>query len=328
MTSDEEDGLSAVDVSFVGEGFAGFAWSTVNPQLVVAAVSQAYESTLVDAIGPTASYEGLFYSSDSGATWHLATITDGGGQRGAGPAETNLVAEWQRRDRRGLEPGAAAFYRRSALSRLLPVDRWHDLDANDSAARSGLTTMMCPTNAGTSGSIACPIYRGALAVNPQYRRHVCLDGGPEQPGPGTVAGSVRDQQRDVHQHEPSRLRKQWNTAALETKHAEGAATIANGDYNLTLAAVPVSSRTRWCWRARTIFGSAAWPWAAPGGIRPTPTTCMSAQVGEFQHALAWNAANPAGDFHWQRQRALALDGRHRRNRVGMLCRRIPRTSRT
>jgi hypothetical protein len=40
-TQDKEDGLAAQDVSFVGEGFAGFAWSTPNPQLVVAAVSQA-----------------------------------------------------------------------------------------------------------------------------------------------------------------------------------------------------------------------------------------------------------------------------------------------
>ena len=35
---------------FAGEGFAGFAWSTANPQLVVAAVSQAYEGTLTDAL--------------------------------------------------------------------------------------------------------------------------------------------------------------------------------------------------------------------------------------------------------------------------------------
>ena len=48
--------------SFVGEGFAGFAWSTVNPQLVVAAVSQAYEGTLVNAEHPGNSYEGLYYS--------------------------------------------------------------------------------------------------------------------------------------------------------------------------------------------------------------------------------------------------------------------------
>jgi hypothetical protein len=38
--------------SFAGEGIAGFAWSTVNQQLVVAAVSQAYEGTLVSADWP------------------------------------------------------------------------------------------------------------------------------------------------------------------------------------------------------------------------------------------------------------------------------------
>jgi hypothetical protein len=45
--------------SFAGEGFAGFAWSTLNPQLVVAAVSQAYEGTLVNAEWPNRSYAAL-----------------------------------------------------------------------------------------------------------------------------------------------------------------------------------------------------------------------------------------------------------------------------
>jgi hypothetical protein len=71
--------------SFIGEGFAGFAWSSVNPELVVAAVSQAYEGTLVNAVLPGKSYEGLYYSSDGGATWSLATITDGGSTPVQGP---------------------------------------------------------------------------------------------------------------------------------------------------------------------------------------------------------------------------------------------------
>jgi len=70
---------------FVGEGFAGFAWSTVSQNLVVAAVSQAYEGTLVNALGPNSSYEGLYYSSDGGATWLLATIQDSAGQIVQGP---------------------------------------------------------------------------------------------------------------------------------------------------------------------------------------------------------------------------------------------------
>ena len=85
-TSDAEDGLGARDVVFAGVGFAGFAWSTANPQLVVAAVTDSYEGDLVDAEGdlvaanlPGRTCEGLYYSSDGGATWHMATISDGSG---------------------------------------------------------------------------------------------------------------------------------------------------------------------------------------------------------------------------------------------------------
>ncbi len=59
-TTDVEQGLGIQDYTFLGEGFAGFAWSTVTPQLVVAAVSQAYEGALVDAERPGVSYEGLY----------------------------------------------------------------------------------------------------------------------------------------------------------------------------------------------------------------------------------------------------------------------------
>ena len=72
---------------FIGEGFAGFAWSTKNHQLVVAAVSQAYEGLIVGAQCSGRSYEGLYYSIDSGATWSLAQITDGNGQVVQGPLD-------------------------------------------------------------------------------------------------------------------------------------------------------------------------------------------------------------------------------------------------
>ncbi len=78
---------ACTDYKFVGEGFAGFAWSTANTQLVVAAVSQAYEGTLVNAEQPAYSYQGLYYSQDAGATWHLATITDGPGKDVQGPLD-------------------------------------------------------------------------------------------------------------------------------------------------------------------------------------------------------------------------------------------------
>lgn len=84
-TSDVMQGLGVHDVRSNGEGFAGFAWSTVNPQPVVAAVSQAYEGATVNAVRPHASFQGLFHPLDSGVTWHMATITDGGSNYVQGP---------------------------------------------------------------------------------------------------------------------------------------------------------------------------------------------------------------------------------------------------
>jgi hypothetical protein len=289
MTSDEEDALSAVDVSFVGNGFAGLAWSTVNPQVVVAAVSQAYESTEVDANRANESYEGLFYSSDSGATWHLATITDGAGSVVQGPLNTNLSPNGN---------AATAVVWNPVRQLFIAAVRYHGYYQSTDGmtwtrmtAQPGtrLTTKMCPTNAGNSGSIACPIYRGALAVNPQTGDTLAW----------TVDLNNQDQGLWQDQCAISRgsctntavtFGKQWNTAALETNTFEGAATIANGDYNLALAAVPSQQDTlvlagaNDLWKCSLAMGCA---WRNT----TNSTTCMSSQVGEFQHALTWNSAN-------------------------------------
>ncbi len=96
--------------AFAGEGFAGFAWSTANPQVVVAAVSQAYEGTLTNAMmaglgangtagvkgatGPTSdwpqilggeggpvaidptSHSNWYVNNDAGVSIHLCSQTD------------------------------------------------------------------------------------------------------------------------------------------------------------------------------------------------------------------------------------------------------------
>ena len=62
--------------SFVGNGFAGFAWSRVNPSLVVAAVAESLEGELVNAGSSEDMEAGLYYSSDAGQTWYLAVIED------------------------------------------------------------------------------------------------------------------------------------------------------------------------------------------------------------------------------------------------------------
>ena len=109
---------------------------------------------------------------------------------------------------------------------------------------NGLTAKMCPTNPGGIGSIACPIFRGALAVNPltgdTFAWTVDLynqDQGLWQDACSLSGGTCSNQTLAFAQR--------WSTAPLETNSSLGAATIANGDYNSCLPPYP-HSRTQFC----------------------------------------------------------------------------------
>jgi hypothetical protein len=291
QTEDANDHLGLENYAFFGEGFAGFAWSTVNPQIVVAAVSQAYEGDAVNAVEPGASLQGLYYSSDSGATWHLARITDGNGQDVQGPLDPFPLPDGN---------AATAVVWNPIRQLFIAAVRYHGYYSSPDGATwtrlaaqpgSGLTAAACPTNAGATGSIACPIFRGALAVNPEtgdtFAWTVDIDNQDQ--------GLWQDEcnlNGGACQNTSIAFGRQWSTAALETGAAQGPATIADGDYNLTLAAVPSQQDT-------LVFAGAndLWKCSLAMGCQwrntTNSTTCMSAQVGEFQHALAWNAWNPS-----------------------------------
>jgi hypothetical protein len=279
---------------FLGNGFAGFAWSTVNPQLVVAAVSQAYEGAVVSANRPKLSSEGLYVSQDSGVTWNLATITDGNGADVQGPADPvaglfgNAATSVVWNPLRQVFVAAVQFhgYYQSADG-----VTWTRMAAQPGV---GLTPLFCPTNSGAVGSIDCPIFRGALAVNPQtgdtFAWTVDInnqDQGLWQDQCALSAGACTNPTITFQQ--------QWNTAALQTSTLEGAATIVDGDYTLALASIPAGPGLA---KDTLLFAGANDLWKcslAMGCLWRNTTnanTCMSAQVAGYQHALGWNLANP------------------------------------
>ena len=274
---------------FQGEGFAGFAWSTVNPQVVVAAVSQAYEGTLVNAPMPGASYAGVYYSLDAGATWSLATITDAAAQDVQGPADAFAIPNGNSATAVVWNPVRQIFIaavRFHGYYQSADGIHWQRMTAQPGR---GLTVQKCPTNIGAIGSIACPIFRGTLAVNPvtgdTFAWTVDLnnqDQGLWQDQCAIAGGACSNQ--------TVAFQKQWSTAALETNTWLGATTIGNGDYNLALAAVPLGQDTLLLAGANDLW-SCTVAMGCTWRNTTNASTCMSAQVGPYQHAIAWNPAN-------------------------------------
>jgi hypothetical protein len=284
---------SLTNFYFFGLAFAGFAWSTQTPDLVVAAVSQSAEGSIVAAdLTETdddnqLSVMGLYYSTDAGQTWYLATITDGPGQI----VQTSDVAIGDGGN------AATAVVWNPIRKRFYAAVRFHgyyeSLDgmtftrlANQPG--TGLTTTECPTNPSASGSVACPIFRGALAAQPTTGdlfaltvdvnlldqglwQDVCSAAngactGPVPSGnctPTTVCFS-----------------EQISTAALD----DDSGAIPGGDYSLALAAVPKASDTLLFAGTSDIFRCSL---AAGCDFRNTTNTetCAAAMVAPFQHAF-------------------------------------------
>ena len=150
--------------TFAGLATAGIAWSSATPTLVAAAMTTSLQGLFVDAAGASA-VPGLYFSTDAGVTWQMASVYDGTQlvqtpvPPGIAQAANNATAVvWDAQ--RGLFVAAlsAHGYYGSADGQT-----WKRL-ANQPGL--GLTTANCPVGANGAGSANCPMLRGALAVQP------------------------------------------------------------------------------------------------------------------------------------------------------------------
>lgn len=271
--------LSPADLqfNFIGNAFAGFAWSATAPNFVVAAVSQSSYGEILSAANNQAP-PGLYYSPDAGVSWELATIEDGSTvlqsdqfATQAGNAATAVI--WN--------PVRQRFYaaiRYHGYYESLDGITWTRL-ANQPGVN--LTTTLCPSNPGQRGSPACPIFRGTLAVQPVTGDMFALtvdqnniDQGLWQDVCAIASGSC------------SSGTVQFGTRISDTAldSIAGDGSIPQAGYSLWLSAIPsqqdtlLFAGTTDIWRC-SMANSCTW--------RNTTNTqtCAAAQVAPLQHAV-------------------------------------------
>jgi hypothetical protein len=153
------------DQSFLGIGFSKIAFSTANPNLVVAATAGDNGLCLGLEVatggnspcdGPeedgNSTVRGLYFSQNGGATWNRVTLTDG-----SIPASATAVIY------NASQGASGTFYaaiRRHGLYSSTDGQHFSSLTAQPTA---GTASALCPASTNT---ITCLIYRGEFAVVP------------------------------------------------------------------------------------------------------------------------------------------------------------------
>lgn len=294
LTSKAGNVIASSVQSFDGSAFAGFAWSTVDTNLVVAAVTDApsalHQGNNTEGID---SVLGLYYSQDAGSTWTLAKLYDGTTEIEGpdivettdGNAATSVV--WN--------PVRKLFYaaiRYHGYYESSDGENWTRI-ANQPGTQLNAVGL-CPDNSGQSGDPDCPIDRGTLAVQlatgDTFALSVDADGhdqgfwlNPCNASNGSCTGA------DPGFTEP--------IADGPIESSDGSATggepvIPSADYALSLAAVPDASGTGtvlfvgtqdlYRCQLTSTAGAASCQWS-----NTTNTNgCAAAMVAPYQHAIA------------------------------------------
>jgi hypothetical protein len=211
--------------SFAGLGFSKIAFSTTNPQLVVAAAAAATEGFALGLESPVTVNRGIYYSQDAGVTWHYATVKDGSSTVSPGSV-TSVVYN-------AIAGKFFAALRYHGFYSSADGINWTRLaDANQPGA--GLNTASCPAT--STANPVCPIYRAELAVvpgrNEMYTWVVALNPNTRQETDGGVWQSLNG------------ASAAWTSITDDgiTNCGDGfGCGVQQGTYNLELAALPNGS---------------------------------------------------------------------------------------
>lgn len=214
MTSQDTTGL----LSLEGLAFSKIAFSSANPNLVVAAAADSEEGTALGLANSSTSNLGLYYSNDGGVSWTHANVQDGTTQTVPGSATTvvyNAIAR----------TFFAALRYHGFYSSTDGIN-WTRLANQPGLA---LSTAVCPAQTNNNG---CPIYRGELAVvpgrNEMYAWYVDANDNDQGIWSSTNGGVTWSQIDEA--------------GIIDCGDALGCGT-EDGTYNLELSAVPDGGAT-------------------------------------------------------------------------------------
>ena len=222
--------------SFIGLSTAAIAFCAATPALVVAAFSTSPQSAIVNA-ATSASIPGLYYSTDSGQTWQMATIYDG----------ANVVQQPQPLGTGEVGNAATSVVWDALRGKFFAAVRSHGYYSSPDGATwtrllvqpgTNLTTTLCPVGPSGKGSPNCPIFRGTLAVQPTTGDLYALTVDSNDVDQGLWQDLCAAASNACATPAPT-FAHRIDNGALET--GGGNTAIAQGSYTLALNAAPAAA---------------------------------------------------------------------------------------
>ena len=227
--------------SFSGLATAGFAWSTTTLTLAVAAMTTSSEGAVVGA-GNSDAVPGLYFTTDAGVTWQMATVKDGS-QTVQTPQPPGFIQS-------GTDATAVVWNaQRGLFLAALSAHGYYSSPDGQTWTRlasqpgPGLTPANCPVGANGVGSPTCPIFRGALAVQPATGDLYALTVDANNLDQGLWQALCNADSSGTCATPSLTFATRLDGGALEVGQgvAGGSTVVSQGTYNLALAAAPAAS---------------------------------------------------------------------------------------